>query len=51
MVLAGATPAAAETYTIQFRGEGSSSFGFAWDYARWHAYDQAKNDGFTAPFE
>jgi hypothetical protein len=50
-VLAGATPAAAETYTNQFRGEGSSSFGFAWDYARWHAHNQAKNDGFTAPFD
>jgi hypothetical protein len=49
-VLAGAVPAAADTYTNQFEGEGSSGFGFAWDYARWDAYDQALDDGFTDPY-
>jgi hypothetical protein len=38
-------------YTKEFRGEGSSSFGFAWDYARAHAARQAGNDGFTQPLE
>jgi hypothetical protein len=51
LLLAGATPAVAETYTNEFRGEGSSSFGFAWDYARWDAYDQALADGFTDPYD
>lgn len=50
-LLAGAAPAAAETYTNEFRGEGSSSFGFAWEYARWDAYDQALADGFTEPYD
>jgi hypothetical protein len=49
MMFAGAAPAAAETYTNQFRGDGSSDFGFAWMYARWEAEDKAIADGFTDP--
>ena len=49
MALATAGTAAAEPYTNRFTGEGSSSFGFAWDYARWDARDQAIADGFADP--
>jgi hypothetical protein len=38
-------------YTKEFRGEGSSGFGFAWYYARAHAAQQARDDGFTQPLE
>ncbi|HEX6352715.1 hypothetical protein [Actinophytocola sp.] len=48
-LLAGATPAAAESYTNQFRGDGSSDFGLAWMHARWQAEDKAIADGFTDP--
>jgi hypothetical protein len=52
MIAAGlALASASGTYTNQFHGEGSSSFGFAWEYARWDAYLQAKDDGFTDPFD
>jgi hypothetical protein len=53
MVAAGLVlaPVAADTYTNEFHGEGSSSFGFALDYARWDAYLQAQADGFTDPFD
>ncbi len=43
------TGVAAATYTRDFHGEGASSFGFAWDYARWDARRQAIADGFTDP--
>jgi hypothetical protein len=49
MLVATAAIATAEPYTNQFRGDGSSSFGFAWDYARWDARDKAIADGFTDP--
>ena len=49
MVLAGAGTSAAEPYTKQFTGEGSSSFGFAWEYARAQARAKAVKDGFTDP--
>jgi hypothetical protein len=49
LVLASTTAATAAPYTKQFRGEGSSSFGFAWEYARRDARDKALEDGFTAP--
>ena len=49
MLVATAATARAEPYTNQFRGDGSSSFGFAWDYARWDARDKAIADGFTDP--
>ena len=48
-VLTGTGSAAAAPYTAQFRGDGSSSFGFAWEYARRDARDQAVADGFTDP--
>jgi hypothetical protein len=48
-VLAGTGTAVAAPYTAQFRGDGSSSFGFAWQYARWDARDKALADGFTDP--
>lgn len=51
MALAGGGTAAAEPYTRQFTGEGSSSFGFAWEYARAQARAKAVNDGFTEPVE
>lgn len=38
---------AATPCTKQFRGEGGSSFGFAWEYARWDARAEADADGFT----
>jgi len=49
IALSAPATAAAEPYTAQFRGDGSSSFGFAWDYARWDARDKAIADGFTDP--
>ena len=49
LVLAGAGTAVAAPYTNQFRGDGGSSFGFAWDYARWEARDKAIADGFSDP--
>ncbi|TCO52282.1 hypothetical protein [Actinocrispum wychmicini] len=49
MTLAGTGTATAGTYTKQFTGEGSSSFGFAWMYARWDARSQAVADGFSDP--
>jgi hypothetical protein len=48
-VLTGTGSAAAAPYTAQFRGYGSSSFGFAWMYARWDARKQAEDDGFADP--
>lgn len=48
-VLAGTGSAAAAPYTAQFRGDGSSSFGFAWEYARRDAREQAVADGFAEP--
>jgi hypothetical protein len=48
-LLLGAVPASADPYTNEFRGEGSSSFGFAWEYARADAAGQARDDGFTDP--
>ena len=48
-VLTGTGSAAAAPYTAQFRGDGSSSFGFAWEYARRDARDQAVADGFADP--
>ncbi|NUT50233.1 MAG: hypothetical protein HOV94_23445 [Saccharothrix sp.] len=41
----------AAPYTKQFRGVGDSSFGLAFVYAEWHAYNQAMADGFTDPFD
>jgi hypothetical protein len=49
VLFAGAGTAVAEPYTNQFRGDGGSSFGFAWDYARWDARDKAIADGFSTP--
>ncbi|MEU7527276.1 hypothetical protein AB0A74_16190 [Saccharothrix sp. NPDC042600] len=48
-LLLGGGIAHADTYTAQFRGEGSSDFGLALFYARWDAADQARADGFTDP--
>lgn len=49
MLVAGGETAAAEPYTNQFRGDGSSSFGFAWEYARRDVRAKAVADGFTDP--
>jgi hypothetical protein len=49
LTLAGAGTSSADPYTRQFTGEGSSSFGFAWDYARAQARAKAVADGFTDP--
>ena len=48
-VLAGSATAAAAPYTREFTGNGGSSFGFAWDYARQDARRKAVADGFTDP--
>ncbi len=45
----GTGSATAAPYTAQFRGDGSSSFGFAWEYARRDARDKAVADGFADP--
>jgi hypothetical protein len=50
VALVGLPAAAAEPYTRKFTGEGHSSFGFAWEYARWNAHANAVADGFTDPF-
>lgn len=46
---AGPVAVADTTYTNQFRGDGGSSFGFAWMYARRDAQTKAMADGFTDP--
>jgi hypothetical protein len=51
MAMSTTAVAAADTITQRFTGEGSSSFGFSFDYARWHAYNQAKAAGFATPFD
>ncbi|MBB5960654.1 hypothetical protein FHS29_007282 [Saccharothrix tamanrassetensis] len=48
-LLLGGGIAHADTYTAQFRGDGSSDFGFALMYARWDAAEKAEADGFTDP--
>ena len=48
-VLVSAGSATAAPHTAQFRGDGSSSFGFAWEYARRDARDKAVADGFADP--
>jgi hypothetical protein len=48
-VLISTGSATAAPYTAQFRGDGSSSFGFAWEYARRDARDKAVADGFADP--
>jgi hypothetical protein len=45
----GTGSATAAPYTAQVRGDGSSSFGFAWEYARRDARDKAVADGFADP--
>ncbi|MEV0675559.1 hypothetical protein AB0I60_03455 [Actinosynnema sp. NPDC050436] len=49
VLVSGSAVAVAAPYTRQFRGEGDSSFGFAWIYARADARSKAVGDGFTDP--
>jgi hypothetical protein len=51
MAMSTTAVAAADTITQRFTGEGSSSFGFAFEYARWQAHGKAQAAGYVTPFD